>query len=534
MAFRILRPTTGVISVKPAENYDGVISRYSSEIRVALREEENALITKKVNAFNQGDLTFKDLKKFLDRLATNYPKDSSRYVDIMETVSKARVTDIRLSDLRLSNELLEKMGGGGLTDSESSSMLLQRISNMRGHNAQKWDPESWNSLLTDWATIQDRISSASKVKTESDIRNKIAQLDSQYQATIPFGGLNPITGDQHDRAVIDLYQDLQRDGLLTPADQTAMNELELIMAYRKRKEVTDFVGIDPDTGLEFVKQVHNSILMGNRYKLDHDALGNPIVIDQIVISKTTGQPRIVKTFKPEEEAAAVAYVEELQGGDFSFKDQGGVVRTGNWEQDRPEGQQFATNVGGEGVAGGAVGAATGAGIIYGQSPGLGVAGARPDLTTTTGPGAGLPFGLGGLVSGAVGGLQTFPGPTKPGVTPGPKDIFGPSIPQVPTEAMVSKEPFRGQITPTGGPQPELFQANIPQLGGIGAQPTQFGIAGANIPPATPFTYGPTPGPAKAGALKKAVGGAKIGPAFTPTPAPKGRSFLDWLFGLFGR
>jgi len=308
MAIRILRPKVGMIAVEPQEEYTGVVARYASEIRTALREEENALIQRKVQAFEEGNLSFKDLEKFIRERMGKYKPDSSRYVSLQEVLFSARTTDIRLTVTRKKNDLYERYGSGGITNEEALRIARELLSVARSKNAEKYDPETWGTILGDIAEIEGRITTAgeaAKGESAEVLRSKIEQTNDLYAA-------GRITGDEVVAAKLDYYNDLTRMNALSADDRTEIFRLQQEQASRKRGEILDIEVPDTRAGATLgTKMFVPATLEGikNRFAIVQTEEGEFRVKD--VISNTWATEEKFTSSKEAQKAVATAGSEQV-------------------------------------------------------------------------------------------------------------------------------------------------------------------------------------------------------------------------------
>jgi len=394
MAIRLLRPSVGSIKVLPQESYEGTTNRYASELMSALRSEENAIINNKLRAFEEGSLSFKSLKSYLDDLAANYPKDSSRYVDIQGTISDARRTQIRIGDTRLQNELLERYGSD-VSEGELREMWNKRISYAREQGAPKYDPEFWNSLLTGQADMESRLSRAGAGTAADEavdaIRLEISQNESDYQS-------GQMTGNEKDYANFVLSKSLYESGKMNATEMTDFVQYGRDLADRDITVGADGKGILGNNGIladvmtldengRTVFQAASQESLKNRYEARATPDGDWAVYDNV-----TGAPVPGGTYSSQGEkgagaqgfATADADARNNAGHDFSTPT--GIVH-GVWDESQGAWRMDTYDENGQPTGN----------FTYTSNPSLGIGEARAEAA------APAQQGLGEQIKGAVGG-----------------------------------------------------------------------------------------------------------------------------------
>jgi len=86
MAVIISRPGGKSTTIKPSPTYEGVISRYGDVIRAALRDEEEALFRRTILQWREGQITWDELKSFLDLKIAEQAEDSLRRAELEEAL----------------------------------------------------------------------------------------------------------------------------------------------------------------------------------------------------------------------------------------------------------------------------------------------------------------------------------------------------------------------------------------------------------------------------------------------------------------
>ena len=134
MAIVTKSPARGRASIPsaPEGTYEAIASKYAEQFREAKRLKETNELNTKIVQWQNGDLSYEDLKKFLEERIANSKDNSTQKVNLMQTLSGVERQQVKIKELdnqeRVSKkraELIEKYKDQGVSNQEQLSIIQE-------------------------------------------------------------------------------------------------------------------------------------------------------------------------------------------------------------------------------------------------------------------------------------------------------------------------------------------------------------------------------------------------------------------------
>ena len=170
MAYRISSPSRGgyTIPSSPVGSYEAVAAKYANDFRNALRQQEQNELNSKILAWQRGELSWEELKKYLDERIKGAEDNSTEKVNLTEILTRLEAQNKELFEYqqkeiaaRIRTEMTENLAEGGLTDQEQ----LNIVKAMK--EAVDKESETYASLVQEEAQLKTRLAQSAAAAGEA-------------------------------------------------------------------------------------------------------------------------------------------------------------------------------------------------------------------------------------------------------------------------------------------------------------------------------------------------------------------------------
>ncbi len=215
MAIVVSRPARRLARIPPARTYEGIASRYADIFRAAMRQQEENEVNLMILQWQRGEITFDELKRFLEQKIKEAPEGSSRKVEWLNTLTKLEAQHKRIWEAeqeekvaRKRAELLERYMEGGITPKEQLAIVqeLKKVADP--------DSDTYRDLLAEEAQI--RTSIARKGAAEGgrvaakEAAKELARLNAEMRINLDNYRSGLISGTALDQAIVETVKEAQQ------------------------------------------------------------------------------------------------------------------------------------------------------------------------------------------------------------------------------------------------------------------------------------------------------------------------------------
>lgn len=205
MAGYTSKPRGGGLSrFAPAPSYSGVAARYAADFTAALNEEKKLELNAKILEYQNGSLSFKDLKSYMEGKISSEGKNTAWGQTLTSNLMSLSKSENEKQVSNKQTELLKKYGEGGLTNAEqlAINLELQNVAEPNSEVAQK--------LIAQEVSIRGQMATEAKNSMGTNSREgldaKLSQVDYNVKRIDDLYASGKITGAQRDASLAEEFQ----------------------------------------------------------------------------------------------------------------------------------------------------------------------------------------------------------------------------------------------------------------------------------------------------------------------------------------